>query len=161
MIIGDPTPAQAEAGNYQKAHLRFAGLEITIENPRGSIRSGKGWAVWMQHHYGYIKRTLGVDGDQFDCLLGPDETAPMVYLVTTKAPPDFKVDDEQKALIGFPSKAAARSAFLAMYDDRRFLGQLTAMPIQRFRDEVRTTRAAPRMLKALPAPLFVFLRSNR
>jgi DNA repair protein RadC/GNAT superfamily N-acetyltransferase len=35
-----PTDAQKEAGNYAKGHVKLQGLDITIENPKGSERSG-------------------------------------------------------------------------------------------------------------------------
>ena len=37
--LPEPTEAQKEAGNYQKGHIKFQGLDISIENPRGSTRS--------------------------------------------------------------------------------------------------------------------------
>ena len=36
----NPTAKQKEAGNYAKGRVRFAGLDIAIENPKGSERSG-------------------------------------------------------------------------------------------------------------------------
>ena len=55
-----PTQAQKEAGNYAKGHTTISGLDISIENPAGSTRSGtdadgKPWSVEMQSHYGYIR----------------------------------------------------------------------------------------------------------
>ena len=71
----DPTDAQKEAGNYKKGHISIQGLPITLENPQGSIRSGKdgngrAWEVTMPAHYGYIKRTEGADGEQVDVYIG-------------------------------------------------------------------------------------------
>lgn len=148
-----PTPAQLEAGNYRKHRLQFQGLDITIENPRGSIRrgvdrGGHEWATSMQHHYGYIRGTLGVDRDHFDCLVGPNPAAPMVYVVTTMAPPAFTATDEQKALLGFNSEEEARTAFAGMYDDPRFFGSVAEMPVAEFKRQVLTTRENPRLLKA-------------
>lgn len=37
----NPTEAQKEAGNYRKGHVTIDGLDISIEQPRGSVRSGK------------------------------------------------------------------------------------------------------------------------
>lgn len=153
-ILNRPTAAQLEAGNYPKERRSFQGLPVTIENPRGSIRSGVSragvaWATSMQHDYGYVRGTEGVDGDAFDVYLGPDSTAPMAYVITTKAPPDFRRNDEQKAMLGFPDEDAARAAFLAHYDDPRFLGVVTAMSVQRFRDLLATTKADPRLLKGM------------
>ena len=35
-----PTEAQKSAGNYKKGHINIGGYDITIENPKGSERSG-------------------------------------------------------------------------------------------------------------------------
>jgi N12 class adenine-specific DNA methylase/GGDEF domain-containing protein len=37
----EPTPAQAEAGNYQKGHLKWQGLDVSIETPKSWFRYGK------------------------------------------------------------------------------------------------------------------------
>lgn len=36
----EPTPAQAETGNYKKGHVTIGEFDITIENPAGSVRKG-------------------------------------------------------------------------------------------------------------------------
>src|ERR1700748_955107 len=82
----NPTEAQKSAGNYQKAHLKAHGLDIAIENPRGSTRSGTGangkkWSVRMPVSYGYIKRTEGADGDHVDCFLGPHLNSKKIYVL--------------------------------------------------------------------------------
>lgn len=61
-----PTEAQKEAGNYRKGKVTVAGLDITIENPKGSRRSGVSkdgtpWSVVMPAHYGYITRVRTPD----------------------------------------------------------------------------------------------------
>ena len=66
-----PTDAQKEAGNYKKGHVRIDGFDITIENPKGSERSGtdatgKKWSHARNNTYGYIRGTEGVDGDHID-----------------------------------------------------------------------------------------------
>ena len=147
-----PTPAQTKAGNYKKPKIKIAGMDISIENPRGTLRSGvdKGgnaWQVGMRHHYGYILGTLGVDGDHFDCFIGPNHEAPTVWIVTSMKPPGFKVRDEQKAMIGFITEDDARRAFLDHYDNPKFLGSITEKPIDEFRREVMTTRETPRFMK--------------
>lgn len=70
-----PTELQKEKGNYKKGKVIIKGLQITIENPIGSIRSGKDhddneWEIEMVYTYGYFNRTLGKDGDQVDVFLG-------------------------------------------------------------------------------------------
>jgi hypothetical protein len=56
----EPTQGQIESGNYRKGRFIWNGLEIVIENPEGSVRSGidsdgKSWETKMQNHYGYIR----------------------------------------------------------------------------------------------------------
>ena len=36
----EPSEAQKEAGNYKKGHMRIDGYDVTIENPKGSVRRG-------------------------------------------------------------------------------------------------------------------------
>lgn len=145
-----PTPAQAEAGNYKKPRVRWQGLEIAIENPAGSVREGKGWRTKMKYDYGYVCRSEAVDGDEVDVYLGPElDTAPTVYVVHQRKYGDWKRYDEDKCMLGFPSEAAARAAYLEHYDDPRFLGPITAMPIAEFVEKVKATRERPAMIKAL------------
>lgn len=150
-----PTEAQAKAGNYKKPRVRWQGLEIAIENPAGSTRRGKKpngteWATKMRHDYGYVCRSEGVDGDEVDVFLGPElDTAPTVYVVHQRKVDDWEKYDEDKCMVGFPSEEAAREAFLANYDDPRFLGPITAMPVAEFVEKVRATNDRPAMIKAL------------
>ena len=75
----NPTDAQKEAGNYQKGHIKVTGLDISIENPKGSIRrgtdaNGKEWESTMHNTYGYIRGTKGADKDHIDVFLSDDPT---------------------------------------------------------------------------------------
>ena len=118
----EPTPAQAEAGNYKKGHVTIGEFDLTIENPAGSTRKGvdadgKEWSTTMANTYGYIKGTEGVDGDHIDVFLHSD----MDQWNGRKA---FVVDqtntdgsfDEHKVMLGFNDKNEAMSAYLANYD---------------------------------------------
>lgn len=150
LLKARPTPAQAAAGNYKKPRRRWHGLEIAIENPAGSIREGKGWRIKMQNAYGYICRSEAVDGDEVDVYLGPElDTAPTVYVVHQRKYGDWKAYDEDKCMLGFESEASAREAYLAHYDDPRFLGPITAMPVDEFVRKVRATYDKPAMIKAV------------
>mgnify|MGYP003299752740 CR=1 FL=1 len=82
----EPTEAQKEAGNYKKGHVRIDGYDVTIENPKGSVRrgtdaSGKQWEQEMQNTYGYIRGTEGVDGDHIDVFLSDDPSQGDVFVV--------------------------------------------------------------------------------
>lgn len=161
LIKARPTPAQAEAGNYKKRRVQWAGLEIAIENPVGSVREGRGWCTKMKNAYGYICRSEAVDGDEVDVYLGPDmDGADTVYVVHQRKAGDWKAYDEDKAMLGFPSEAAARAAYLAHYDDERFLGPITAMPVAEFVAKVKATREKPAMIKGFGLPILVQLPSH-
>ncbi|WP_303331787.1 JAB domain-containing protein [Duncaniella muris] len=118
----EPTPAQAEAGNYKKDHITIGEFDITIENPAGSVRKGidadgKEWSTTMANTYGYIKGTEGVDGDHIDVFLHENMdmwNGRKVYVVDqTNTDGSF---DEHKVMLGFNNKDEAMSAYLANYD---------------------------------------------
>lgn len=135
-----PTEGQKEAGNYQKGHVRIHGLDITIENPRGSERSGtdangKPWSVEMPDHYGYVRRTEGADGDHVDVYIGPHPEAGRVYVVDQIDPRTGKFD-EHKAMLGYDSQEAATAAYDAAFSDSKGperRGAVTPMPITTFK----------------------------
>lgn len=149
-----PTEAQAEAGNYKMKRRRFRGLSISVENPAGSVRegvdrTGRAWRVKMPCDYGYIRRTEGVDGDQVDCFIGPDEDAPNVYVVHTRKAGAWDRYDEDKCMLGFRTRADAVRAFRAAYSDPRFLGPITTLPFDEFKAKALATLEKPKMIKAV------------
>src|SRR5712675_2337109 len=84
--------------------IKVRGLSISIENRKGSIRkgvdkNGKAWKVKMTWPYGYIRNSMGVDGDHVDCFIGPNENAKQVYIIH-RQDPDTKKYDEDKCLLG-------------------------------------------------------------
>lgn len=144
-----PTPAQAEAGNYKKPRVKWHGIEIAIENPVGSVRKGNGWKTTMKNAYGYVCRSEAVDGDEVDVYLGSNMEAPIVYVVHQCKYNDWDKYDEDKCMIGFDSEDEAKAAYLKHYDDKRFLGPVTAVPVDAFVKKVKATYDKPAMIKAL------------
>jgi N12 class adenine-specific DNA methylase len=119
----EPTDAQKKAGNYAMGHVTIGGMDITIENPAGSIRSGtdkdgEKWEVTMKSHYGYMKGTKGKDGDHIDIFIEegtPGDYSGPVYVVNqNNQDGEF---DEHKAVMGpsITSADKARAAYLANY----------------------------------------------
>lgn len=119
----NPTEAQKEAGNYKKGHVRIGQFDITVENPKGSVRrgtdaNGKPWETTMQNTYGYIRGTEGVDGDHIDVFLTDDIdgwNGRRVYVVD-----QYNEDgtfDEHKVMLGFNDEDDARNAYFANYSD--------------------------------------------
>lgn len=118
-----PTEGQARAGNYSKGRLKLHGLEISIENPRGSMRhgigeGGKKWSVRMPTAYGYIKRTVGADDSHVDCFIGPHLKSPHVFVIDQV---DLRAGDwdEHKVCLGFGSERQAREAYAKAFSDGR------------------------------------------
>jgi hypothetical protein len=158
---GEPTKKQAEAGNYPKKTVKWRGLVIKIENPAGSIRRGDTWETRMLFDYGYIQRTEAVDGDEVDVYLGPDiDTAPTVFIVHQRKYGDWKQYDEDKCMLGFLSEESAREAYLKQYDDPRFLGPITEMPVDEFCRKVKLTRDKPAMIKSTAEKPILFFKAK-
>ena len=138
-----PTKEQQKKGNYKKGHPRVQGMDMTIENPKGSVRTGvdeggQKWSQKMDAHYGYIKRTQGADGDHVDVFLGPDaETADTFYVVNqNKKDGSF---DEVKTMIGYSSIEEAKQAYLANYEDGwAGLRNIVEVPVDEFKAWVTT-----------------------
>lgn len=117
-----PTEAQKKAGNYKMGHVKVGAFDVTIENPKGSERSGtdangKKWSVKMNNTYGYIRGTEGVDGDHIDVFLAEDmdKWDGKYMFVVDQYNPDGAFD-EHKVMLGFNSMEKARSAYLANYE---------------------------------------------
>lgn len=117
-----PTEKQKEAGNYKKGHVQVGTFNITIENPKGSVRSGidtegNKWETIMQNTYGYIRGTEGVDGDHIDVFLSDDIdgwNGRRVFVVD-----QYNEDgsfDEHKVMLGFNETDDAEAAYFANYD---------------------------------------------
>jgi N12 class adenine-specific DNA methylase len=116
-----PTEAQKEAGTYAKGHVKWNGLDITIETPKGAERSGKGadgesWSVAMPGHYGYIRRTVGKDGDQVDVTFGDDPKSSRAFIVDQFNPETGRFD-EHKLFVGYPDLESATLAYDLSFSD--------------------------------------------
>lgn len=134
-----PSEAQKESGNYAKGHVNVQGLDVTLENPKGSKRTGKGpdgdWEVTMPAHYGYIKRTAGADGDQVDVYVGPKPDSPHVVIIDQNDLATGKFD-EHKVMLGYDDGAAAVDAYEKAFSDGRGfdrIGKITSMSMDDFK----------------------------
>ena len=135
----EPTDPQKEAGNYKMGHINVQGLNITIENPKGSIRRGKAsdgteWEVKMPAHYGYIKRSEGADGDHFDVTIGDSPQSDTVFVID-QIDLDAKFD-EHKGFIGFNTRKDAVQAYNDSFSDDSGpsrMGAITEMSMDEFK----------------------------
>ena len=140
----EPTEAQKKAGNYKMGHVRIDGFDVTIENPKGSVRrgtdaSGKQWEQEMQNTYGYIRGTEGVDGDHIDVFFSDDPSQGDVFVVD-----QMNKDgsfDEHKVMYGFPDIESARKAYLSNYEDGwQGLGAITPVSKEEFKKWIDSSR---------------------
>lgn len=144
-----PIEAQKTAGNYAKEHVSFQGLPITIENKKGSVRSGKDadgklWACRLPADYGYIKGTLGADGDHVDVFIGPHKDSKQVFIINQH---DHKTRrfDEHKVVLGTTSEREARDLYCAAFSDGKGherLGSLEPVSLDTFKQWLRRGKTA-------------------
>src|SRR5690606_7504041 len=135
--LPEPTQAQIEAGNYKKGHIKVHGLDIAVENPRGSERrgtdpDGKEWAHKMSDHYGYIKKTTGADNEHIDTYVGRNPESEQIFVVDQI---DQKTGgfDEHKVMMGFNSQEDAVQAYSSNFDKGWKVGPVRAMNKDEFK----------------------------
>jgi len=151
-----PGPGDAAAkrkvrdGQERAIHKTFKwhGWDVAIENPVGTTRSGtdhggKPFSVRMFHDYGYLDGTVGADGEDVDCFVGPNPNSDQVFVVHTLRAPDFKQYDEDKCFLDFSSASEARSAFGMNYNDSGYFGQIETFTIPEFLNRLVRTRVRP------------------
>lgn len=141
--LAEPTEEQKSAGNYKMGHVRLHGLDITIENPRSSVRSGvdangKPWETTMAHHYGYIRNTEDKTGEHIDTFIGPNPASENVFVVDQRKPGNGHFD-EFKVLLGFDTLAQAKKGYADSYT-RGWDGlkDITALSLPQFKDWLKT-----------------------
>lgn len=141
--LPEPTQAQIEAGNYKKGHIKVHGLDIAVENPRGSERrgtdpDGNEWSHNMSDHYGYIKRTTGADQEHIDTYVGKNPKSENVFIVD-------QIDqgsggfDEHKVMLGFDSQEEAITAYKSNFDKGWKVGPVTQMSKDQFKDWLKNS----------------------
>ena len=139
----NPTEAQKEAGNYRKGHITIDGYNITLENPKGSERSGTDkdgnkWSVTMNNDYGYIRGTEGVDGDHIDVFLSDNPESGKVFVVDQVN--EDGTFDEHKVMYGFDTRQDAIEAYLANYSPGwTGLGQITEVSKDQFKKWIESS----------------------
>lgn len=147
----EPTDAQKEAGNYAKGKLRLHGLDISIENPKGSVRrgtdqNGKAWSQTMRNHYGYFKASTGKDNDHVDVFLAdqPDDPTSPVFIID-QVNPETNRFDEHKIIMGAKDEAEAIQTYQANYEPGwKGIGGIKAMPLEKFKAWVKNPRKTQR-----------------
>lgn len=159
ILEGDLRKAYDLASNSMKKsrmipkRQKYHGLKISIENPAGTIRSGTDedgheWRSMLHFDYGYIRDTMGVDGDHVDCFIGPYPDSKKVFVIHQKNIKTGKFD-EDKCMLGWKTKAAAKRDYLLNYDRSDQIMGMTKLSIKDFKKKVLATKHKPMMVKAV------------
>jgi len=134
----------AEDGEHKlQGHINFQGLDIAVENRKGSVRSGKKpdggtWRTVMRAPYGYFEAPAkGKDGESIDVYVGPKKDAPVAFVVHQHKP-DGTGFDEDKVVVGTESEEEAKKLYLQHYDDPKFLGPISSVPVERLKTLLET-----------------------
>ena len=106
----DPLPSSKD---YVQGTFSFRGLKIAIENPKGSVRIGRGWQCTAPAHYGYFIETFGADGDEVDVFVGEHINSDRIFIVNQQFNGIF---DEHKVMIGFQSAEEAVATYRSAYE---------------------------------------------
>ena len=139
----NPTENQKLAGNYKKGHVNVEGYDVTIENPKGSVRrgtdkNGRQWEQKMNNTYGYIRGTQSVDGDHIDIFLSDNPTQGEAFVVD-QVNEDGSFD-EHKVMYGFNSLEEAKAAYLSNYEEGwKGLGTITQVSKEEFRKWIESS----------------------
>ncbi|HCP76806.1 MAG TPA: hypothetical protein DIU11_03480, partial [Pusillimonas sp.] len=143
--LPEPTQAQIEAGNYKKGHVNVEGLDVSIENPQGSTRSGvdpdgNSWSRKLASHYGYIRKTNSADGEQLDAFIKPgvDPSEITKAYVIDQVDPKTGKFDEAKVMLGYGSQEEAQAAYLENYEpDWNGLGAINEMDMAQLKNWIK------------------------
>ena len=135
-----PTEAQKTAGNYLKGHTRIHGLDVTIENPKGSFRTGvhagKPWRVRMPPTTGISEERREPMVTTSIATLGHDETSDKVFVIDQK---DLKTGafDERKCILGARNRDNAIGIYTNSFSDgngAKRIMKITPMSVDEFKE---------------------------
>lgn len=141
----NPTELQKEKGNYKKGKVTIKGMKISIENPKGSIRSGidkngEEWRIEMPLTYGYFNGTVGKDGDQIDVYLGDYIEEEFDVFVIDQVFEDESFD-EHKVMFGFKNEELAKQGYLSCYESDWYgFGKITKFSLSKFKEWIKDNK---------------------
>lgn len=125
------TPEQSPPLAFSASSAPWGGLPVHEQYAPGDVRSGAGpdgepWSIEMTCGYGFIVGMMGNDGEPLDCYIGPDDHAPMAFLIEQLT--EDGEPDEGKIMLGWRTAEDAVAAYLA-HVPAWCLGRVAAVPI--------------------------------
>lgn len=156
--LPEPTDAQKEAGNYKVGRAKVSGLDVSVENPHGSTRSGRDkdgneWSRQMTGHYGYIRgvKARARDKEHVDVNVkaGTADTFDGDVFIVNQVDPATGKFDEPKAYIGYASQQEAEAAYRSNYaPDWQGMGGIVQVPMARFKEMLNDEKAFLKPVKS-------------
>lgn len=156
--LPEPTQAQKDVGNYKVGRVRISGMDISVENPQGSVRrgtdqDGNQWQTPLRDHYGYFRGTTAADGDKLDVFIKPgtpEDYAGKVFVVDQIDPKTGKFD-EAKVIFGAADQQEAEAIYRRNYSaDWQGFGAITELPMPAFKAWAKSN-ATRKPLGVLPS----------
>lgn len=125
------------SGHKLQGRMTLHGMEISIENRKGSLRrgvdkDGHEWETKMHADYGYIRGTIGKDKDHLDVYVGPNQESDKVFVVHQNDPVTGEYD-EDKVLLGMGTAQEAKALYMKQYDRPGFFGSMEETTIEAFK----------------------------
>jgi hypothetical protein len=112
--------------NVLTAMSRVHGLDVAIENQKGSYRHGEGWSARLAADYGYIRRAKGADGDEIDCFIGPDLGSDSVWVINQRNM-ETGAFDEHKCMLGYSNMGTAMADYVKSYPNLDAWSQISSV----------------------------------
>ncbi|MBI9086815.1 MAG: DEAD/DEAH box helicase family protein [Desulfobacterales bacterium] len=136
---------------FYKLHKRivFQNLKISIENRKGSIRSGVDrdgheWKTKMPADYGYIRmssqvRRLGADKEGLDVYVGSNQNSDKVFIIHLMQATDTTKFDEDKVFLGYDNEKEVKTVFNQAYDKagKKLFGGIVEMNMDALRQRLK------------------------
>lgn len=137
--------AETWTGHRLQGRRNIQGLQISIENRKGSVRKGVDkdghkWSIIMAASYGRICGAIGADGGLLDCYIGPDPESARVFIIHQNDPITGNYD-EDKVMLGFNSAKEAKELYMKQYDRPGFFGSMDETDIETFKHKAFSDNA--------------------
>ena len=144
--------------------MNFQGLDIKIENRVGSVRhwnqeDGEEGKTKMHTRYGYVVKSLGVDGDAVDVFVSDiNPESDKVFVIHQKVPKTNKYD-EDKCMLGFDTEEQAIEEYKRHYSTD-FFDSCEELTMEEFKRALVKLRGHKIQLSKLEKSFDLFSRKD-
>lgn len=133
-VLAPKRAAGKAATDADTPYSMVAGLQVVIEYPRGTYRSGENadgsrWENVTVADYGYVRRVGSAEGPEeyLDCFVGPNHSSRDVWVIDGQWPDG--TFDEHKVVLGASNSREAVGYFRGTYGDTRRIMAVTHLSV--------------------------------